>query len=225
MADVPVVLVHGFASSYDHGWVRHGWPDLLSDAGRQVVGVDLLGHGTSERPRDPAAYDDLERHALAQMPSGPVDIVGFSLGAITTLRLAAAEPERFRRIAILGIGDGVLVPGDPARLIEALASDVPPDPADNRGSVFRRLADQEGNDRHSLVALLSRPQAPIDAVDLSRIASPVLVVIGDRDPAYPADRLAASFPDARLEVIPSIDHFATPGDFTVIEKTLAFLGA
>ena len=39
---------------------RAGWIDLIGDAGRTVVPVDILGHGTAARPHDPAAYADLE---------------------------------------------------------------------------------------------------------------------------------------------------------------------
>src|SRR5581483_5948253 len=66
--DVPVMLVHGFASSYERNWREPGWADLLRDEDRQVIGVDLLGHGQAARPRDPAAYSSLERSVLTAMP-------------------------------------------------------------------------------------------------------------------------------------------------------------
>ena len=56
MADVPVVLVHGFASSFERNWREPGWVDLLEEEGRSVIGVDLLGHGQAAKPADPAAY-------------------------------------------------------------------------------------------------------------------------------------------------------------------------
>jgi pimeloyl-ACP methyl ester carboxylesterase len=87
--------VHGFASSFEHGWKRYGWNDLLVDAGRPVVGVDLLGHGITERPHEPSAYDDLGGHTLNQFPDEPVDVIAFSLGPLVTLRLAASYPKRF----------------------------------------------------------------------------------------------------------------------------------
>ena len=31
--DVPVVLVHGFASSFERNWQETGWTDLLRDEG------------------------------------------------------------------------------------------------------------------------------------------------------------------------------------------------
>ena len=55
----PVVLVHGWGGSFAATWQRSGFTDLLADAGREVIGIDLLGHGTAPKPHDPEAYDDL----------------------------------------------------------------------------------------------------------------------------------------------------------------------
>jgi pimeloyl-ACP methyl ester carboxylesterase len=51
----------------------------------------------------------------------------------------------------------------------------------------------------------------------------VLVVIGDKDEAHPADRLAAAFPNGRLKVLKGVDHFATTEDFGFIDALLQFL--
>ena len=98
---VPVVLVHGFGTSFDLTWVSNGWVDLLGDEGRQVVGVDLLGHGAAPKPHDVAAYDDLGARVVAALPSdGQVDAIGFSLGAKTLLKVVAAQPDRFRSLIV-----------------------------------------------------------------------------------------------------------------------------
>ncbi len=41
-----MLLVHGFASSFERNWREPGWVDLLAESGREVIGVDLPGHGT-----------------------------------------------------------------------------------------------------------------------------------------------------------------------------------
>ena len=55
----PVVLVHGWGGSFESTWQRNGFTALLDDAGLEVIGVDLLGHGDAPKPHDPEAYDDL----------------------------------------------------------------------------------------------------------------------------------------------------------------------
>jgi pimeloyl-ACP methyl ester carboxylesterase len=218
----PVLLVHGFASSAEHNWRQPGWLDLLAEAGRETIAVDLLGHGRAPRPTSPAEYESVEARVAADITGWPtVDAVGFSAGAHVLLRLAAAEPGRFRRLALLGVGASVLAGGDAGSVIAALEGE--PDPENIHGMVFRRLADGLDNDRAALVAFLRRPGRPLTADDLARISCPVLVVLGDKDPAGPGEPLAAALPDARLVTLRGADHFATPSDVRCMQAVLSFL--
>jgi pimeloyl-ACP methyl ester carboxylesterase len=221
--DPPVLLVHGFASSAEHNWRQPGWLDLLADCGRETIAVDLPGHGTAPKPADPADYQDVEAHVAAAVEGRePLDAIGFSAGAHVLLRLAADQPGRFRRLALLGIGRGVLEPADPKPIVAALTGD--PDPENVPGMVFRRLADGLGNDRAALIAFLRRPHRPLTQADLARITSHVLVVLGDKDPAGPGDGLVAALPDARLVTLRGVDHFGTPADVRCMQAVLSFLG-
>jgi pimeloyl-ACP methyl ester carboxylesterase len=218
----PVLLVHGFASSAEHNWRQPGWLDLLAEAGRKTVAVDLLGHGSAPRPRSPADYESVEARVAADIAGEEiVDAVGFSAGAHVLLRLAAAEPRRFRRLALLGIGASVPTGGDAGSVIAALEGE--PDPENVPGMVFRRLADGPGNDRAALVAFLRRPNRPLTADDLARITCPVLVVLGDKDPAGPGEPLVAALPDAQLVTLRGVDHFGTPSDVRCMQAVLRFL--
>ena len=221
--DPPVLLVHGFASSAEHNWRLPGWLDLLADCGRETIAVDLPGHGTAPKPADPAGYQGVEAHVAAAVQGRePLDAIGFSAGAHVLLRLAADQPGTFRRLALLGIGRGVLEPADPEPIVAALTSE--PDPENVTGMVFRRLADGLGNDRGALVAFLRRPQRPLTPADLGRVAAHVLVVLGDQDPASPGDGLVAALPDARLVTLRGVDHFGTPADVRCMQAVLGFLG-
>ena len=55
------------------------------------------------------------------------------------------------------------------------------------------------------------------------IRVPVLVVLGERDFAGPADRLVATLPDARRLSLPGTDHFGTPKDFRFLQAALGFV--
>lgn len=228
--DPPVVFVHGWGGSHEATWERSGIAQLVREEGRTVVGVDLLGHGSAPRPHDPAAYADLGARVVdAVTGAGPVDGVGFSLGALTLLDLAAEGRVVFRRLVVAGVGRNVLE-HDPAasrRVAEAIDAG----PAATSGGVditltaFANYAHQPGNDPTALAAVMRRERTALTAVDLARISCPVLVAIGDADFAGPADGLVAALPDARLTVLRRTDHFATPESFEFVDAMLRFLAA
>jgi pimeloyl-ACP methyl ester carboxylesterase len=222
----PVVLIHGWGGSFAATWQATGFADLLSEGGRTVVGVDLLGHGVAPKPHDPAAYADLTGRIREALPTdgSPVDAVGFSLGALTLLELACAAPERFRRIVLAGVGTNVFQPDEEGvrRILAGLDGTAPDD--DVRAHLFARYADAPGNDLVALAAVLRRPRGePFTKERLSAVACPVLVVIGDLDFAAPADDLVAALPQASLVTLRATDHFATPESYGFFDSALRFL--
>jgi pimeloyl-ACP methyl ester carboxylesterase len=220
----PVALVHGFASSFAHGWEHNGWTDLLADAGRKVLRVDLPGHGESPPTTDPAAFGDVQG-TLAEViaPHAPVDAVGFSTGARLLLGLAAQDPGRLRKLVVIGVGDNLFRAEDRERLALALESGDDVAAGDIGVQLFVRLARTAGNDPQALAAFLRRPDRPLTEDDLAGVACPVLVVIGDRDFSGPAVRLVGALPDAELVTLRNVDHFAAPRDFNCINRSLGFI--
>lgn len=220
----PVVLVHGFASSYQHGWADDGWPEILADEGLEAVGGDLPGHGSSPKPTDPAAYENIEESVLETFADRPqVDAIGFSLGSRILLTLATRHPERFGRLVLMGLGDNVFKADQEAALADVIEKGTSPDEIGMR--VFDKLAADPRNDRAALSALMRRPSPALEEAALGRVACPVLLVLGDKDFVGPADRLVATLPDADLVVLPGVDHFATPKDYRSIDAAIRFLTA
>jgi pimeloyl-ACP methyl ester carboxylesterase len=221
MPDPPVALVHGFGSSFDHTWREPGWVDLLADAGRDVVAIDLLGHGSSAKPHDPAAYLALESDLAARLPP-VVDAVGFSLGARTLLGVAIEQPDRFRRLVVAGVGESLFRDDASDAIARAVASGTA-DEDDIAGRLFADYAGGPGNDRAALAACMRRPAGPMAPDALKAVTCPVLVVLGDKDFAGPAEPLVDALPDARLVTLKGCDHFATPKDFRFISAALDFI--
>jgi pimeloyl-ACP methyl ester carboxylesterase len=218
----PVVLAHGFAGSGRTTWADAGWLELLADEGRTAVAVDLLGHGEADKPHDPEAYGAIAEHLSGQLPEGPIDAIGFSLGAATLLQVAIADPSRFRRLVIAGIGDDLFAPPDAepvARLIDA-GGELPESP-------FVRhlvdLANAPGVDKAAFVACLRRPRTPLDEEQLARVQLPVLLVLGDRDHVGPGDRLLAGLPDAQRQDLRGDDHSRTPSAMGFLDAALRFI--
>ncbi len=227
----PVVLVHGWGGSFESTWQRSGLTALLEDARLDVIGVDLLGHGSAPKPHDPEAYTDLTERVEAALPDQPVDAIGFSLGAITLLRLAIAQPQRFQRIVLAGIGTNIFEPTESGTAaivagLESVAAGGDPSTLENTVRLFTQYAAQPGNDIEALTAVMKRPPAePITAEMCAAVTCPVLVVVGDRDFVHPGDELAAAFPNGRCETLKHVDHFATTESFGFFDAALEFLDA
>jgi pimeloyl-ACP methyl ester carboxylesterase len=77
----------------------------LAARGNRVLTLDLLGHGSSERPVDPQCYSMTEfgREVIALLDHLEVEeavVMGSSLGANTALEAASHAPERLRGMVI-----------------------------------------------------------------------------------------------------------------------------
>ena len=221
----PVVLVHGWGGSFSATWETNGFSELLRDAGKTVIGVDLLGHGTAPKPHDPHEYDDLTDRVVEACPPEPVDAIGFSLGAITLLHLAVREPQRFNRLVLAGIGASLFDTDDSRtqRIVAALEGHGDPD--DNISRMFVQYAGQSGNDIVALTAVMKRGRHSLTPEMLQVVVCPTLVVIGDRDFAGPGEPLVEALPNATLRTLRNVDHFATPEAFGFIDAALGFLDA
>ena len=223
----PVLLVHGWAGSFDRTWKRSGIVDLLADTGRTVMPYDLPGHGTATKSHDPDDYRDLAGDLLARVgTAGAVDAVGFSLGAITMLRALIRSPQSFNNVVLAGIGDGVFFPHDPARSERILSGlEGRAEPGDITARIFGKIGNESHNDPRALAAVLRRSrEEPMTNEQLAAVHNRVLVVLGDKDFSAPADKLVAALPNATPHSLKGIDHFRTPESFEFIDAVLAFLG-
>lgn len=179
----PLLLLHGGLGSFDMFWPV--LPQLTS--GRQVVGVDLQGHGrTTLGDREfsiPAIADDMAS-ILAELGYNQVDVLGYSLGAGVGFRLAVQHPDRVRRLALVSAGysSDAFYPEIRAqqRQVNAAAAEfmketpmyqsyiaIAPNPND-----FPRLLDAIGG-------LMARD---FDwSADVKKLKAPVILVYGDSD--------------------------------------------
>jgi len=105
-----VLLVHGLAGS-----ASELLPTARALAGRAVILVDQRGHGRStrrpeDRSREAFVADVVE--VIEREASGPVDLVGQSMGAHTAMLVAAARPDLVRRMVLLEGDQGSGAPAD-----------------------------------------------------------------------------------------------------------------
>ena len=107
-----VVLVHGLLLSQR---MHEPLAKALAARGNRVITLDLLGHGSSERPLDPQCYSMkfFGEQLIALLDHLEIDeavVLGTSLGANTAIEAAALAPERLRGMVIeMPVLDGALL--------------------------------------------------------------------------------------------------------------------
>ena len=223
MRTEPIALVHGLGSSFEHGWRDSGWADLIADSGREVIPVDLPGHGTAGASHDPADYAHLESSIEQVLPDEPVDAIGFSLGAQLLLRVAARSAERIGRLVVIGVGANMFRDDDTSALADAFEHGA--EPTNITARLFVQLARTAGNDPLAISACLRRPRDPFTTDELARVSTPTLVIIGAKDFAGPPEPLVQALPNASLVTLKDMDHFRTPSEFACIDAALEFVEA
>jgi 3-oxoadipate enol-lactonase len=234
-ADAPVVVL-----SNSLGATRGMWdPQVPALAERfRVVTYDTRGHGDSPSPAGPYTLDDLVDDVVALLDRLGVrraHVAGLSLGGMTAMRLAAREPERVGRLAVLcssakAEGQGYLEraaavrAGGTAPLAPAVVGRwLTPGYAAARPDLVARLeamvagADDEG------YASCAEVVAHLDLrEDLGRISAPTLVVSGAEDAALPPEHQQAivdGIAGAELLTVSPAAHLAN------LEQPLQVTGA
>lgn len=198
----PILLIHGFSSSSKLNWEDTGWIAALLDAGRQVITVDLPGHGRSGAPEDMDSYSPSRIRAdLLQIafdagarpvepgnPSSGLDVIGYSLGSRLAWEFGATQPELVHKL-VLG-GPNMADPLADFDLIAAqrYLADGTPIADESTAGLLRMAQALPSNNIFALLSLIeaikTEPYDPSEAVP----HMPMLLVAGE------VDERAASMP-------------------------------
>jgi pimeloyl-ACP methyl ester carboxylesterase len=237
----PLLLLHGGLGSID--MFAPVLPILAEH--REVIGVDLQGHGRTtlgERQFDLGDMGDDMAAILDELGYEQVDVMGYSVGGGVAFRLAVQHPGKVRRLVIVSASystDGVhpemrpqqgAVSGEMAEAMKGTPMyesymAVAPHPED-----FPRLLDRIG-------AFMSRE---FDwSADIPKLTMPVMLVYGDSDmfrPDHIVDfykRLGGGLRDAgwqrenqspnRLAILPDLTHYDIFLDPDLARTVLPFL--
>ncbi|MFD2768506.1 alpha/beta fold hydrolase [Micromonospora eburnea] len=243
----PVVLLHGIGRTLDDFAAQHA----LLARDHRVVSVDLPGHGGSAPLDVPHTLPALAT-AVAQVLdtagiTGPVHLVGNSLGGAVAMRLAADDPARAASLVLVnsaGFGREVTValrllalrplgrlllrpyPAVARRTEQAIFHD-PAYVTEERIATALAVARQPHATRVMLELVRSlgtwrgvRPQWRRELLAaVAALDLPTLVVWGDRDQILPAGHLA----NARTRLPKARGHlFRDTGHMPQIERAAAF---
>lgn len=224
------MLIHGFCSDYALNWVGSRWQAALTESGRRVIGLDCRGHGHSEKPHDPAAYDRTEMAAdvvrlLDHLGLEKADLVGYSMGGRIALEAALDHPRRVGRVVLGGVGRWVSREGPrhPEPTARRLRGDTSVD--DPMATMFYDFAAARPiNDLEALACCILGRQRALGDDQLRAATTPILVCTGDQDPlASGGDELAAALGDGRFVSIPGRNHMNAVPARTFKEAALEFL--
>ena len=225
-----VVLVHGFAASRIQNWKGPGWYETLTGAGYRVVAMDCRGHGDSDKPHDPSAYDHaiMAEDVAAVMEAAnamPAFLMGYSMGGFISMHVLMDHPDLVKKLVIGGVGGSYLgrAFGSREAIADALLIADKDKITDPISKSFREFAEQSGKDREALAACMRANRRPFTAAELKQSKRPVLVVCGENDDLTgPPGPLADAFADGRAVVVPKRDHMTTVGDKVYKEAVLEF---
>jgi pimeloyl-ACP methyl ester carboxylesterase len=215
----PLILVHGLLLSQ-----RMHMPLArdLATRGNRVITIDLLGHGSSERPRDMWRYS---MEVFGEQVVGLMDhleleqavVGGTSLGANATLEVAARAPDRLRGMVIeMPVLDNALLAcalaftpllvsltfGEPVmRLVSRLARAVPSRIVPFYADVALDTVRQDPAPSAAVLQGLFFGRVAPPRSERRTFSSPALVIGHRRDPVHPfsdAGMLIEELGDARL---------------------------
>jgi pimeloyl-ACP methyl ester carboxylesterase len=156
----PVVLIHGFMATGDMNWRVNGVvKELLKNY--RVITLDNRGHGKSDKPTEAAEYGEkMAQDAirlLDHLKIKQAHFVGYSMGGMITLKVAAVAPERMLSGVVGGMGWTPL------------------------GPAVKEREGAEGRNPSMRACARAFPQLGITREQLLAIKVPLTVVIGKDD--------------------------------------------
>jgi pimeloyl-ACP methyl ester carboxylesterase len=239
---VPLLFVHGFPLS------RGAWQKQLDAlrSSHRVIAPDLRGFGESEAGTGTTTMAQFaeELHALLRpLDTGPVVLIGHSMGGYVSLAFIHQYPEMVRGLVLVSTKAGKDTPEAAAArraiakkvqsegvqvVIKAMASKMLAvdnhDPRLTRQVLGFMAPSKPAGVIGALLGMAGRPDA---TAGLARISVPTLVIAGADDRLIPpaeSEALARAIPGSQLNIIPHAGHlvaFEQPDKFNhVLEEWL-----
>lgn len=221
----PLLLLHGGLGSIDmFGPVL---PSLAEE--RQVIGVDLEGHGRTALGDRPLRLENMGgdmAEILDALGVEQVDVLGYSMGAGVAFQLAVQHPEKVRRLVLAsgafardGFYPGILAQQE--QLSGAMAEHMKDTPMYRS---YAAVAPKVEDFPRLLDAMAEMMRQPYDwSADVSKLTMPVMLVYGDGDMFRPEhivefyQLLGGGLRDAgwqrehmprnRLAILPDLTHY------------------
>jgi pimeloyl-ACP methyl ester carboxylesterase len=236
----PLILVHGaFGSIEEWGAIPEGLA-----AKRQVVALELQGHGHTADVARPFGYEQLADDVAALMDHLAIeqaDVIGYSMGGITALQLAIRHPEKVRKM--VPISANFRSDGEYPEVLAGIAALTPDLLAGTPMEESYRRTAPNPDDFPILVEKLKTfftTEFAISETDMRSIAAPALVALGDSDTVRPEHALEmfrllgggvpgdlTGLPSSQLAILPGTTHASIVAERTdlLLARIEAFLAS
>jgi pimeloyl-ACP methyl ester carboxylesterase len=237
----PLLLLHGGLMSFD--LFDPAMPTLAK--GRQVIVVDLQGHGRTtlgNRPlRCEAIADDIDT-LLQQIGRPQIDVLGYSFGGCVALRLAIQHPDRVRRLVLVSTpyaNDG-WYPEMVVQQRQIGAAMAPMMAETPMYKSYKAVAPKVDDFPRLLDAMGDFMRQKYDwSADVAKLKMPVMLTFGDGDMIRPEHEMKfyqllggglkdagwnrENMPKNRLAILPDLTHYEAFASARVAETVLPFL--
>src|SRR3954454_18022266 len=212
VADPPLIALHGGIMTF-----QRSFADVLPwlTERSRVIGVELQGHGHTPDTGRPMSTErfawDIAELIDRVAGGGPVDVWGFSLGALTATSLALRQPAKVGRLVLAASN---IRPDGYHPEITAPEQDDPRLPTEEEFETWHADYDAVAPNPADFFPFLERLQPVVHdmpgwtADEIRSITAPTFLVIGDRDFVRldHAGEMLDLFPDCRLAVLPGTRH-------------------
>ncbi len=237
----PLLLLHGGLLSTDS--FVPAMPAFTK--GRQVIAVDLQGHGRTtlgNRPiRCEAIADDIDT-LLGQLGRTQVDVLGYSFGGCVALRLALQHPDRVRRLVLVStvFADDGWYADMRVQQKQVGAAMAPMMAKTPIGEAYKAVAPKPDDFPRLLDGMGDWMRQKYDwSAEVPRLKMPVMLIFGDADMIRPEHQMKfyqllggglrdagwnrENMPKNRLAVLPDMTHYEMFASSRAAETAMPFL--
>jgi pimeloyl-ACP methyl ester carboxylesterase len=237
----PLVLLHGGL-----GAIEMFGPNLAALAkGRQVIAVDLQGHGRTadiDRPLSAELMADDIAALVKLLGLERAEVVGYSLGGAVALQMAIRHPERVSRLVVVStpFRRSAFYPeilGQQAQVTAAAADAMKQTPM---YQLYAGLAPRPEDWARLLGKIGELMKRDYDwSKEIAGIQAPTMVVAGDADIFPPAHAVelfgllgggrrdggwdGSGRPKSRLAILPGLTHYTIFNDAALAATVITFL--